>query len=74
MDGMGSSRPTTPEPNFARLLTDQDLHTLVISAHALRRFVERLQSDIPGADQIAEAMARLETWGLETERARSRRS
>jgi hypothetical protein len=55
--------PTTPEPNFARLVTEQDLAAIVISAHALRRFVERLQPDIPGADQVAEAMARLEDIG-----------
>jgi hypothetical protein len=52
-----------PEPNFARLVTEQDLHALVISAHALRRFVERLQPDIPGADHVAQAMARLEDLG-----------
>jgi hypothetical protein len=52
--------PNAPEPNFARLLTEQDLATLVISAHALRRFVQRLQPDIPGADQVAGAMMPLE--------------
>jgi hypothetical protein len=52
-----------PEPNFARLVTEQDLHALVISAHALRRFVERLQPDIPGADRVAKPMARLEDLG-----------
>lgn len=52
-----------PEPNFARLLTEQDLRAIVISAHALRRFVERLQPDIPGADQVAKPMARLEDLG-----------
>lgn len=57
-------RPRTkPEPNFARLLTHQDLEAIAISAHALRRFVERLQPDIPGANQVAEAMARLEEMG-----------
>jgi hypothetical protein len=54
---------TTPEPNFYAVVTEQDLARLVISAHALRRFVERLQPDIPGADQVAEAMARLEGIG-----------
>jgi hypothetical protein len=54
---------TSPEPNFARLPTAQDLNALVISAHALRRFVQRLQPDIPGADQVAESMARLEDIG-----------
>jgi len=56
-------RNQPPNPNFHRLLTDQDLATLVISAHALRRFVERLQPDIPGAGQVAESMARLEDIG-----------
>jgi hypothetical protein len=55
--------PTTPNPNFAHLVTEQDLHALTISAHALRRFVQRLQPDIPGADQVAEPMARLEDLG-----------
>lgn len=53
----------TPEPNFYCLVTEQDLASLVISAHALRRFVERLQPDIPGANQVAEPMARLEDLG-----------
>ena len=57
---MSPRRHTEPEPNFADIVTDQDLDELVISAHALRRFVERLQPDIPGADQVAEAMAPLE--------------
>ena len=56
-------RNQPPKPNFPHLLTDQDLATLVISAHALRRFVERLQPDIPGAGQVAESMARLEDIG-----------
>jgi hypothetical protein len=56
-------RDQPPNHNFARLVTDEDLDTLVISAHALRRFVERLQPDIPGADQVAEPMARLEDLG-----------
>jgi hypothetical protein len=42
------------------LVTEQDLHALVISAHALRRFVQRLQPDIPGAERVAKPMARLE--------------
>lgn len=53
-------RDQRPEPNFARLVTEHDLTMLVISAHALRHFVERLQPDIPGADQVAAAMAPLE--------------
>jgi hypothetical protein len=52
-----------PEPNFARLPTPQDLDALVVSAHALHRFVQRLQPGIPGAAQVAEAMARLEDLG-----------
>ena len=52
-----------PEPNFARLVTEDDLRRMVVSAHALRRFVQRLQPEIPGADQVAEAMARLEDLG-----------
>jgi hypothetical protein len=58
---MPRDQPTNP--NFARLPTPQDLATLTISAHALRRFVERLQPSIPGADQVAEVMARLEDLG-----------
>jgi hypothetical protein len=53
-------RDQPPEPNFARLLTEQDLATLVISAHALRRFVQRLRPDIPGAEEVAAAMMPLE--------------
>ena len=52
-----------PEPNFARLVTEDDLRRMVVSAHALRRFVQRLQPEIPGADQVAEAMAGLEDLG-----------
>jgi hypothetical protein len=52
-----------PEPNFARLITEDDLRRIVVSAHALRRFVQRVQPGIPGADQVAEAMARLEDLG-----------
>jgi hypothetical protein len=63
MHPMSSVSSTTPEPNFARLLTDQDLAALTISAHALRRFVQRLRPGIPGADQVAEAMAALEALG-----------
>lgn len=52
-----------PEPNFGRLVSEQDLQGIVVSAHALRRFVERLRPEIPGADQVAQAMARLEDLG-----------
>ena len=56
-------RDQPPNPNFYALVTEQDLASLIISAHALRRFVQRLQPGIPGADQVAEAMARLEDIG-----------
>jgi hypothetical protein len=56
-------RQAAPEPNFARLVSEQDLQAIVISAHALRRFVQRLQPEIPGAEQVAQAMARLEDLG-----------
>jgi hypothetical protein len=49
-----------PEPNFAQLVTERDLEALVITGHALRRFVERLQPGIPRATEIAAAMAPLE--------------
>jgi len=52
-----------PEPNFARLVTEDGLSHIVVSAHALRRFIERVQPDIPGADRVAQAMARLEDIG-----------
>jgi hypothetical protein len=59
-----STRPhSTPEPNFAQLVTEGQLPHIVVSAHALRRFVERLQPGIPGADQVAEGMASLEDLG-----------
>ncbi len=60
---MSAARGPQPEPNFARLITEDDVRRIVVSAHALRRFVERLQPEIPGADQVAEAMARLEEFG-----------
>jgi hypothetical protein len=49
-----------PEPNFARLVTEQDLAYVEITAHALQRFVDRLQPGIPGAERAAEIMGRLE--------------
>jgi hypothetical protein len=60
---MSTRRPAKPEPNFARLVTDDELRRIAISAHALRRFVQRLQPEIPGAEQVAEAMATLEDLG-----------
>lgn len=60
---MSPRGPAGAEPNFARLLDERDLETLVISGHALRRFVERLQPDIPRAGEIAAAMAPLEDLG-----------
>lgn len=56
-------RRARPEPNFGRFPTEQELGRIAISAHALRRFVERLRPDIPSADQVAEAMAELEEIG-----------
>jgi hypothetical protein len=56
-------REPKPEPHFGRLVTEDDLAGIVLSAHAMRRFVERLQPDIPGAEQIAETMAPLEELG-----------
>jgi hypothetical protein len=63
MHDVSNRHVSTPEPNFARLATELDLQQITVSAHALRRFVERLQPDIPGADQVAQAMARLEDLG-----------
>jgi hypothetical protein len=57
---MSPSRRTKPEVNFARLITEEDLGRIVVSAHALRRFVERLAPGIPGAEQVAREMTRLE--------------
>ena len=31
-------RGSRPEPNFARLVTEEDLRCIVVSAHALRRW------------------------------------
>jgi len=63
-NGLMSPRdPNTPEPNFAQLVTEDQIPYITVSAHALRRFVQRLQPDIPGADQVAEPMARLEDLG-----------
>jgi hypothetical protein len=47
-------RHPTPEPNFERLLTEHDLDSIEISAHALQRFVSRLQPGIPGAGRVAQ--------------------
>ncbi len=58
-----AARQPPPEPNFGQLVTKEHIPGIAISAHALRRFVERLQPDIPGADQVAAAMARLEDLG-----------
>jgi hypothetical protein len=56
-------RDQQPEPNFKALVTEEHLPGILITAHALRRFVQRLQPDIPGADQVAGAMERLEDIG-----------
>jgi hypothetical protein len=60
---MSATKHNRPEPNFYRLPTPQDLDRLEISAHALRRFAERLQPNIPGADRVASDMAALEDLG-----------
>jgi hypothetical protein len=57
---MSTARDTQPEPNFARLVTEDDLASIDISAHALQRFVDRLQPGIPGAARAAQTMGRLE--------------
>jgi hypothetical protein len=51
---------TNPEPNFKALVAEDHLPQIVITGHALQRFVERLQPGIPGADPVAEAMVPLE--------------
>jgi hypothetical protein len=56
-------RAARPEPNFGRLVSERDLQRIVVSAHALRRFVQRLAPDIPDAERIAAAMADLEGLG-----------
>jgi hypothetical protein len=62
---VSAARDSRPEPNFARLVTDDDLDSIEISAHALQRFVDRLQPGIPGAARAAETMGRLEAISLE---------
>jgi hypothetical protein len=57
---MNNTRNTRPEPNFARLITADDLAHIEITAHALQRFVTRLQPGIPGAARVAQTMGRLE--------------
>jgi hypothetical protein len=47
-------------PNFGSRVTECDLAHIAVSAHALRRFVERLQPGIPGGAEVAAAMACLE--------------
>ncbi len=54
---------TRREPNYARQVTSDELARIVISAHALRRFVQRLAPGIPGADRVADSMATLEDLG-----------
>jgi hypothetical protein len=41
-------------------LTDADLDNIEISAHALQRFVSRLQPGIPGAARVAQSAGKLE--------------
>jgi hypothetical protein len=52
-----------PEPNFGRLVSEKELREIVLSAHSMQRFVQRLAPDLGGADQVAEAMAHLEGIG-----------
>ena len=70
---MSTARDTQPEPNFARLVTEDDLASIEISAHALQRFVDRLQPGIPGAARAAQTMGRLEgiPSGTRTQRERN---
>jgi hypothetical protein len=37
---MSAARSDRPEPNFARLITKDELNSIAISAHALRRFMQ----------------------------------
>jgi hypothetical protein len=60
---VSAARHTGAEPNFARLITEDELLDIEISAHALRRFVQRMQPGIAGAGQVADAMAKLEDLG-----------
>ena len=69
---MSTARDTRPEPNFARLVTEDDLDSIEISAHALQRFVDRLQPGIPGAAHAAQTMGRLEAIPSERRSQRER--
>jgi hypothetical protein len=69
---MSAAKDSQPEPNFARLVTEADLDSIEISAHALQRFVDRLQPGIPGATRAAETMGRLEAIPLERRSQRER--
>jgi hypothetical protein len=60
---MSNVRHAHPEPNYDRPVTNDDLARIAVSAHALRRFAQRLQPGIAGADHVAESMARLEDLG-----------
>ncbi len=53
-------RDRGPEPNFKALVTHEHVPRIVVTGHALQRFVQRLEPGIPGADPVAEAMAPLE--------------
>lgn len=70
---MSTVRHPQPEPNFARLVTEADLDFIEISAHALRRFVDRLKPGIPGAARAAQTMGRLEAipWDRRSQRERN---
>ncbi len=69
---MSAARDSGPEPNFARLVTEDDLDSIQISAHALQRFVDRVQPGIPGAARAAQTMGRLEEIPSERRSQRER--
>jgi hypothetical protein len=69
---MSAASDSRPEPNFARLVTEDDLDSIEISAHALQRFVDRLQPGIPGAARAAQTMGRLEAIPVERRSQRER--
>lgn len=54
------NRQARPEPNFSSFFLPEQLRETDITAHAIVRYVERLQPGIPGADEIARTASRLE--------------
>jgi hypothetical protein len=69
---MSTAKDSRPEPNFTRLVSEADLDSIEISAHALQRFVDRLQPGIPGAARAARVMGRLEEIPLQRRSQRER--